>query len=787
MPRGFASITATARPRAAVWLWLACVAVAIWVVARSSYLADLSAFLPSSPTPEQSVLLDQLSSGANARVMLIGIEGGEPQARIDASVGLARALRASGEFQFVHNGDASEWQEAARFLFEHRYLLSPAVNAERFTVDGLRAGIEETISLLGTPAGAMVKPVILRDPTGESVRLAEAAMPVNAPRNEGGVWVSRLAPRALLLASTRAHGSDLDGQQRAIERVRSTFAAQAQPGLTLQLSGPGVLSVSSRAQIQSEAERLAVAGGLAIGVLLWLAFGSMRVLGTALLPVASGVLAGIAAVSLGFGHVHGLTLAFGTTLIGEAVDYAIYYLIQVRKASSAEGGATAWMRENWPTVRLGLGTSLCGFAALVFSGFPGLAQLGVFSVAGLTAAALTTRYVFPALAPAGAPGEGSRRQLARLTARAVAVLRRARRAFYAVTVIALAALWLLPSPWRGELASLSPVSATALELDAALRADIGAAEAGVLVAVSASDEASALALAEAAGERLDRLVSQGVLQGYDSPARLLPSPGAQGTRRDALPDAATLRQRLAEATAHGRLKAERLGAFIDDVQAARAQRAIDRAALEGTPLANAIDGLLMPGQAGKPWRALLTLHAAPPGVDSNKVRAALADLPAARVVDIKPELDALYARYLREAMLQASVGALAVCALLAARLRSARALGRVILPIAASVAIVVAALAGAGAALGILHLVGVLLVVAIGSNYALFFEHLRSRGSANDDTLASLALANLTTVVSFGLLAASSIPPLAAIGLVVAPGALLCLVLAAAFIEPAMT
>jgi predicted exporter len=276
-----------------------------------------------------------------------------------------------------------------------------------------------------------------------------------------------------------------------------------------------------------------------------------------------------------------------------------------------------------------------------------------------------------------------------------------------------------------------------------------------------------------------------VLRGYDSPARLLPSPATQRARRAALPDATTLRLRLAQASAQGPLKAERLGAFIDDVQAARTQPIVDRAALEGTPLADAIDGLLLPGRSGKPWRALLTLHAGEGGLDARQVRAALADLPAARVVDIKPELDALYARYLREAMLQASLGALAVGVLLAFRLRSARSLWRVIVPIAATVAIVVAALAAAGIALGILHLVGVLLVVAIGSNYALFFEHLRSRGAADDDTLASLALANLTTVTSFGLLAVSSIPPLAAIGLVVAPGALLCLVLAAVFIGPA--
>ena len=58
-----------------------------------------------------------------------------------------------------------------------------------------------------------------------------------------------------------------------------------------------------------------------------------------MLPVATGVVAGIAAVSLGFGQVHGMTLGFGTTLIGEAVDYAIYYLIQARGGT---GAADRW-------------------------------------------------------------------------------------------------------------------------------------------------------------------------------------------------------------------------------------------------------------------------------------------------------------------------------------------------------------------------------------------------------------------------------------------------------------
>ena len=269
-----------------------------------------------------------------------------------------------------------------------------------------------------------------------------------------------------------------------------------------------------------------------------------------------------------------------------------------------------------------------------------------------------------------------------------------------------------------------------------------------------------------------------------------------------MPNATTLTQRLAEATADGPLPAARLGAFITDVQVARSQPLLTRAALQGTSLASALDALLVPGQGGgqgqdaRPWRALLSLQAPPTGLDAAALRTALDGLQGVQVVNIRGELDALYARYRDEARLQALLGALAVCVLLALHLRSWRRLVRVAQPVAAAVVIVLAGLTLAGVALGILHLVGLLLTVAIGSNYALFFDQLRAdreRGpslttplatpESDTDTLASLALANLTAFVSFSLLAMSSIPALFAIGEVVAPGIALSLLLSAAFID----
>ncbi|HEY0821690.1 MAG TPA: MMPL family transporter [Rhizobacter sp.] len=781
--------------RGVLVVWLACVAAAIGIAWRTHYVADLSAFLPSTPSAEQAVLLDQLRSGVAARLALIGLEGGTPAARQQASRQLAQALRESGAFDAVHNGDNTQFEATGKFLFEHRYLLSPAVDPQRFSVEGLKAGIDDTTSLLGTPAGALIKPVILRDPTGETIRMAEGMLPAQSPRMDGGVWVSRDGRRAVLLATTRADGADLDGQQRALQTVRERFAALQAEGVSLILTGPASFSVGSRDKIKREVEMLALAGGVAIvGILLFSFGGSLRTLMYAVLPVGCGVLAGVAAVSLAFGNVHGMTLGFGTTLIGEAVDYAIYYLIQARSRPGAPkgDGARRWTAESWPTVRLGLWTSICGFAALLFSGFPGLAQLGLFSVAGLAAAALTTRYVFTVIAPDGAPGVGMRRKLGEAVGWCSEVLPRARWPLVALTVAAAAALAWWPSAWTANLAALNPVGAEQIRLDEELRQDIGASDNGTIVAVAAGDEASVLAQAEAAGERLDRLVASGAIGGYESPARLLPSPATQQRRREALPERAVLAANLEAATADGPLPARRLQAFLDDVQAARQQPALTLASLKDTPLAAALSAQVLPGDGTRPWRALLRVQALDQQpVDLAALRSALADLPGTHVVNIADEVSALYARYLKEALVQALLGALAVCVLLAVHLRSWRRLLRIAQPVAASVLLVLAVMTGLGVALGILHLVGLLLAVAIGSNYALFFDQIRAQQEAqppgtavhvDTDTLASLALANITAGISFLLLAFSSIPVLSAVGQVVAPGIVLSLLLSAAFI-----
>jgi len=775
-------------------LWVGAMALAAIIVARANYTADLSAFLPRAPSERQRLLVDQLRDGAASRLLLIAIEGGDAAARAELSRAIARQLRSDPAFAAVDNGEPVNEERDREFLFAHRYLLSESVTPQRFTVEGLNSAIDDTIASLASPAGLITKSLLPRDPTGEFLQILNQLDRTAQPRSVAGVWTSLDGARALIVASTQASGSDIDAAERAVHSIRAAFAAAqrasgtpAEHAAQLLVTGPPLFAVEARATIRHEAVRLSIVSTVLIVSLLLAVYRSLPVLLLGLLPVTSGALAGIAAVALGFGVVHGITLAFGITLIGESVDYSIYLFVQSRGAP--EGTADSVRRERilWKTILLGVLTSICGFASLLPSGFPGLAQLGLYSIAGLIAAAAVTRFVLPSLMPRSFQVRDLT-SLGNMAAHVLVRLRAWRWLLGIVAALAIVALYLQRDAlWNRDLASLSPMPARAQEQYAALRADLGAPDVSDFVVVSAADLQTVLRDCENIGTALDTLISDRSIGGFDSPARYLPSIATQAARRTSLPDPDTLRERLHAATAALTVRAERLEPFIDDVAHARTSPLLTLADLKGTSFATGFDALMM-HQHDK-WIALLPLRAAQANVAPSagamqQVRSALwhAAPGQALLLNLKSESDALYASYLSEALRLSGAGLAAIVVLLLITLRSPARVARVVAPLVLAVLAVTAALLLGGRSLTILHLIGMLLIVAVGSNYALFFDRTRADQHAGTAplTLASLLIANATTVVGFGVLAFSQVPVLAALGSTVAPGAFLALVFSAA-------
>jgi len=789
------------RGRSAIVLWLAFILVCGIIIGRSQFTTDLSAFLPHSPTPEQELLLEQVRDGLASRLILVGIEGVDAPTRARLSKRIAQRLRADPDFISVNNGEPVRAKDDRDFLFNHRYLLSPGVTPERFSVDGLHAALSDSIDLLASPAGLLVKALLPRDPSGEMARLVGQLNSGSRPQLVDGAWASRDGARALLLMQTRASGSDTDAQQRAMAAIRKAFDATSSSGSAAKLvmTGPGVFSVTSRDTIKSQVIRLSFIGIALIAIFLLLVYRSFAALALGFLPVISGALAGIAAVSLGFGAVHGITLGFGTALIGEAVDYSIYLFVQ-----SEQGGTSqqAWIKRFWPTIRLGVLTSVFGFASLLLSGFPGLAQLGLYATSGLIAAATVTRFVLPHLLPASFRIH----DVSTIALGLTRLVRRAAALRWVAVILLLAACVVLvehrTSIWNDEIASLSPVSQADLQLDTDLRADMGAPDVRYLVVVSGADRESVLHDAEQVSTVLQAEVDRGELAGFESPSRYLPSVATQRARQASLPSNALLEARLAQAVQGLPVRAQLFAPFLTDVAAARSQPMLQAADLEGTSMAMAVDALLI--EQDRHWSVLLPLTA-PEGasINASRMRAVLSEtgLPNVLFVDMKGESDRLYSGYLHEAIQLSLGGLVAIVALLLLVFRSPMRVFRIIAPLAAAVITVTAGLAVFGQQLIILHLVGLLLVVAVGSNYALFFDRAgyapRQSGEGpvseanpvehtlSPHTLASMVFAGFTTVAGFGLLSFSNVSILQAMGVTVAPGVILALLYSAIFARQA--
>ena len=118
------------------------------------------------------------------------------------------------------------------------------------------------------------------------------------------------------------------------------------------------------------------------------------------------------------------------------------------------------------------------------------------------------------------------------------------------------------------------------------------------------------------------------------------------------------------------------------------------------------------------------------------------------------------------------------------RVLAALAALRVAAALACAVAITAGAVVLLEQRLTLFHLVALLLVVGVGSNYALFFATQPPEARARDAVRASVLLCAGSTLAAFSFLAMASAPVLHIIGLTVALGTLASLAAAASIAAP---
>ncbi len=95
-----------------------------------------------------------------------------------------------------------------------------------------------------------------------------------------------------------------------------------------------------------------------------------------------------------FKEFHVMTLLFGTTLMGTCIDYSIHYYVRYSKKAENETGSDV-CRKLKKSLTVGFGSTVVCYMLLLFSGYPILRQIAVFSIAGLISSYLTTVCLYP--------------------------------------------------------------------------------------------------------------------------------------------------------------------------------------------------------------------------------------------------------------------------------------------------------------------------------------------------------------------------------------------------------
>lgn len=769
-------------------LWLGLLVVAGILVSRHLHLSgDLRAFMPAPETPEQRLLIDELGEGPGSRLLLLAISGEAPETLAEQSRELHAALADDARIELVANGGEAEagLEAIPERLRPYRYLLSPGLDGRPLDASTLGDALADRVQDLGSPAGGLVEPLLPADPTLEILTLAEAWEPAGAPQRIDGVWFDRSGGQALLLVRTRDAGFDPTAQAGVVDAIQAAFAEVADDSTSeLLMTGPGAFSVEIGGRTAREAARIGVLGSIGLVLLYWLAYRSGRLLLAGVLPLASAALAGIAAVTALYGGMHGITLAFGFTLIGVAQDYPVHLFSHLRPDEPPP--ATA--RALWRTLLTGVVSTCIAYLTFFFSGVDGLRQLAVFTVAGLLTAALTTRYLLPPLLDPrpGDVADGPRVQA--LAGRIDAVPRPSPRSAVALMAVlalgAAAVAALAPGPfWENDLSRLTPVPEQALAEDGRLRGELGAPDVRYLLAVEGGDAEQALQASERLLPALDALVEAGAIGDYEIAARYLPSVATQRARQARLPGPEALREALDVAVAGSPFRAGVFAPFLDDVETARTAAPLRPADLAGTPLDAVVPGLLVEDAAGR-VTALATLG----GLEDPAAVAALLEGTDARLLDLKQVSESLVQAWRGQVLAALALAALLLVATVWIALRSPRRVARVVVPMAFTLLLTVAILRGFGVELTLFHLVSLVLGAGLGLDYALFFERAGSDRREQLRTLHAIIVCGSMTALVFGLLALSSIPVLRAIGTTVAIGVVgnfvLALLIARRRVEP---
>jgi predicted exporter len=546
---------------------------------------------------------------------------------------------------------------------------------------------------------------------------------------------------------------------RALERARA-----AAPDVDIRVAG--VLRHAVDASRRARTEIALIGTGSIIGLtllMLW-AFRGVGPLVFSLLVIGGGCLLAVVATAAVFGNIHILTLVFGASLVGVAIDYCFHFY--ARRWLSPEPWKA--LRGVLPAISLGLMTSVLAYGSMAWAPFPGLRQMAVFAAFGLIGAWLGVILLLPAFAgPPPRPGPPLRlarrwfeRGLPRLVGGREKPLLAAAGVSFCLA-LGIAVVWLQPADDIRLLYSSTP---DLLEDERRIAELLGIGTAARAIVVRGADPRAVLHT-EAAVLRDLRAAGPGVAQ-WLALTQAYPSPAVQRRNHQ------LLRRTLYASDGPLERFLTQLGFGTDAIRAHRAdfasarERELAFSEWLASPAAQGREFLWLGRHDGQ-WASLIMLHRIP---DARRLEAVLESHDNAMLLDRVEHISDLLRDYrgLATGLLLAAYAL--VWLLLSLPFGPLGATGILLPPILASV-VVAALFAVTGGMFSLFNLFALILLLGMGADYGIFLR--MAQGAERAGAMAAVSLSAATTLLAFGLLALSRTPALHSFGLTLALGVIL--------------
>lgn len=778
-------------------------AIGGWQALHLNLETDITQFLPDSRQRQQLALAGLVRSSAFSNGMILDIElpsTHKSTDTVDSATGTPAGIMVRGFLDDIRarelvtkvtsgesEGMARAWYD---IMFTRRFALiskNPSTEIpDIFSAQGLTQRIEQLKQRLALPGSEPVRMTATRDPINfffDRAELVSKDLSQLRPKTVDGLYFSDDGRHVIAMVEVEPDPYDVSAQVAITDGIRTAFDhanATAGGGYTLRMTGLNRFVAANQTRAKNDVAWAGTISSILVVGLFLLFFRRLIFIPLAFLPVACGIVAGIGAVMTLKGSIHGLTLGFGSTLIGVVIDYPIHILssLSAHDSRSADGDFATSRRHLFKHLLAGVITTLAGFAALLFSDYPGIREIAIFNLTGITMAFAVSTIFLPGILARLPRQKTSHILLQSLLVIATRWIWPARVTLASLLVAAFA---ILPHAHLEDSAqALNATDKVLTDEDATIRSHLPAARFPVMVLVEGKDAEEALQRNDIVADNLMKLNANHQIGQFASLATIMPSKATQQVNLETLAALDNPGGRVRIALESAGFNPDAFALFFSDLDDARRGKVdlLDPEDLENTPLEDIVSRFMFDSD-GRTW--VLTL--ATSGVDEIAPALLLPNAPSAVMAFRQSDLvsSVITSSQLQTLGIFLAGVALNIVLIALYRRRLLPTLAT-LTPTLLTIALVPAGLVSAGIALNLLHIVGLLLVLSMGIDYAVFLvgnddDTGQDQSPTNAVAWTGVLLSALTTGGTFLALATCSTPALVSVGVTVGAGIIGVLVL----------